>query len=161
MTHQTPSKGKEQSEPGENHERRSNGGHRSRGGRRRFIDAGPAHRTARYYVKDTGHGTLHVNIVDDAHGPYRVFVNLPPIGTEISGLASVIGVLLSKYLENGGGPERILKHLRSVKGDRPFGYGLNRVDSIPHGLALILEEHLRATGRLSDPAQGGKDPAIG
>src|SRR4029077_20707383 len=91
--------------------------------------------TSEYYEKETGYGPLHVNIIYDADGPYRVFANIPPLGTEIAGLTAVIGILLSKYLDSGGKAERILKHLNSVKGDKHLGFGPNRVESIPHALS--------------------------
>jgi ribonucleoside-diphosphate reductase alpha chain len=92
---------------------------------------------------------LHVNIVYDERGPFRVFANIPPLGTEIAGLTAVIGILLSKYLETGGKAEKILKHLNSVKGDKPLGFGPNRVESIPHALSQILREHLKKHGHLT------------
>ncbi len=106
--------------------------------------------SSEYYEVKTGYGTLHIHIDYDENGPYRVFTNLPPMGTEISGLTSVLGILLSKYLEAGGDPVRMLKHLNSVKGDRPFGFGANRIDSIPHAMAVALKAHLKKTGKLPE-----------
>jgi ribonucleoside-diphosphate reductase alpha chain len=105
-----------------------------------------------YYEIRTGHGPLHVHIDHDEQGPYRIFTNLPPVGTEISGLTSIVGILLSKYLEAGGDPIRILKHLNSVKGDRPFGFGAQRVDSIPHAIAVALKMHLQKKGKMEGAA---------
>ncbi|MEK7287719.1 MAG: adenosylcobalamin-dependent ribonucleoside-diphosphate reductase, partial [Elusimicrobiota bacterium] len=101
-----------------------------------------------YYEVKTGYGTLHIHIDYDEAGPYRVFTNLPPMGTEISGLTSILGILLSKYFETGADPVRILKHLNSVRGDRPFGFGASRIDSIPHAVAVALKAHLKKTGKL-------------
>ncbi|MEK7746305.1 MAG: hypothetical protein AAB576_06535, partial [Elusimicrobiota bacterium] len=95
-----------------------------------------------------GYGPLHIHINYDERGPYQVFTNIPPLGTEISGLTSVLGILLSKYLAEGGEPLRILKHLNAVKGDRPFGFGESRIDSIPHGVSVALRQHLKRTGWL-------------
>ncbi|MEK9146102.1 MAG: hypothetical protein AAB339_10875, partial [Elusimicrobiota bacterium] len=81
---------------------------------------------------------------------------IPPLGTEISGLTSVLGILLSKYLAEGGEPLRILKHLNAVKGDRPFGFGESRVDSIPHGVSVALRQHLKRTGWLPDNEEEAK-----
>jgi ribonucleoside-diphosphate reductase alpha chain len=102
-----------------------------------------------YYMIRTGYGPLHVHINFDERGPYQIFTNLPPLGTEISGLTALIGILLSKYLAEGGDPVRILKHLNSVKGDRPLGLGPKRVDSIAHAVALALRQHLEDHGWLS------------
>ncbi|MBI2069019.1 MAG: ribonucleoside reductase class II [Elusimicrobia bacterium] len=105
--------------------------------------------SSEYYVVKTGYGTLHVHIDYDENGPFQVFTNLPPLGTEISGLTSIMGILLSKYLEAGGDPVRILKHLNSVKGDRPFGIGDNRIDSIPHAVAVALKAHLKKIEKMN------------
>lgn len=102
-----------------------------------------------YFNVKTGYGSLHVHINYDDQGPYQLFTNLPPLGTEISGLTSLIGILVSKYLEAGGDPIRILKHLNAVKGDRPIGFGENKVNSIAHGIALTLRDHLKRTGWIS------------
>ena len=105
-----------------------------------------------YYLIKTGYGPLHVHINFDEKGPNQIFANLPPLGTEISGLTALIGILLSKYLAEGGDPVRILKHLRSVKGDRPLGFGPRRVDSIAHAVAIALRRHLEARGWLPGEA---------
>jgi ribonucleoside-diphosphate reductase alpha chain len=105
--------------------------------------------SSEYYQIKTGYGPLHLHINYDELGPYQVFANIPPLGTEISALTSVVGVLVSKYLAEGGDPLKILKHLQSVKGDRSLGFGENRVNSIPHAIALALRQHLKKTGWLT------------
>lgn len=117
--------------------------------------------SSEYYEVKTGYGTLHIHIDYDENGPYRIFTNLPPVGTEISGLTSIMGILLSKYFETGGDPVRIVKHLNSVKSDRPYGFGENSIDSIPHAVAVALKAHLKKIGKLGSEktaaaaAQGG------
>jgi ribonucleoside-diphosphate reductase alpha chain len=98
-----------------------------------------------YYQIKTGYGPLHMHINYDELGPYQVFTNLPPLGTELSGLTSLIGILLSKYFAQGGDPIRVLKHLNSVKGDRPIGFGDSRVNSIAHAISIALRTHLKKT----------------
>lgn len=98
--------------------------------------------TSEYYNISTGYGPLHIHINFDESGPKQVFCNLPPLGTEISGLAASTGILISKYLEIGGDPHRLIKHLNSVKGDKPIGFGENRIDSIPHAISVALKRHL-------------------
>ena len=46
---------------------------------------------------------------------------------------------------------RILKHLNSIKGDRPYGFGPNRVDSIPHALSKALRDYLVKSGKYVGP----------
>lgn len=101
-----------------------------------------------YYEVLTGQGPLHVHINYDKEGPMKIFANISPIGTEISGLTTALGIILSKYLEIGGDPARLIKHLNSIKGDKPYGFGPNKVDSIPHGLSKVFRQHLIKTGRL-------------
>ena len=104
--------------------------------------------SSEYYQMRTGYGPLHIHLNYDEKGPFQVFTNIPPLGTEISGLTSLVGILISKYLAEGGDPLKLLKHLNSVKGDRPIGLGPSRVDSIPHAIAIALRAHLKKTGWL-------------
>jgi ribonucleoside-diphosphate reductase alpha chain len=101
-----------------------------------------------YYEVRTGQGPLHIHINYDEIGPTKLFVNLSPAGTEISGLTTALGILISKFLEANGEPTRLIKHLNSIKGDKSIGFGQNRVDSIPHGIAKALRDHLIKTGQL-------------
>lgn len=104
-----------------------------------------------YYQIETGQGPLHIHInYDNIKGPKKVFVNLTPIGTEISGMATALGILISKYLDLGGDPIRIIKHLNSIKSDKPFGFGPKRVDSVAHGIAIALRDHLVKTDKLKE-----------
>ncbi|HAH31102.1 MAG TPA: adenosylcobalamin-dependent ribonucleoside-diphosphate reductase [Elusimicrobia bacterium] len=105
--------------------------------------------SSEYFQLKTGYGPLHIHINYNEHGPYQVFTNIPPLGTEISGLTALIGILLSKYLTEGGDPIKVIKHLNSVKGDRPMGLGENRINSIAHGIAIALRSHLKRTGQLA------------
>ena len=106
--------------------------------------------SSEYYQIKTGYGPLHIHINYDERGPYQVFSNLPPLGTEISALTSLVGILLSKYFAEGGDPVRIIKHLNSVKGDKPIGFGENRVNSVAHAIAIALRQHLKKTGWLTE-----------
>ncbi|MBI4371022.1 MAG: adenosylcobalamin-dependent ribonucleoside-diphosphate reductase [Elusimicrobia bacterium] len=111
-----------------------------------------------YYLIRTGYGPLHLHVNYDELGPLQLFANIPPLGTEISGLASLVGILISKYLAQGGSPLALLKHLNSIKGDRPIGLGASRVDSIPHAIAIALRAHLKKTGWTPE-GSGGALPA--
>ncbi len=101
-----------------------------------------------YYLVETGQGPLHLHINYDNDGPTRIFANLSPTGTEISGMTTATAILLSKYLTLGGDPIRILKHLNSIKSEKPFGFGKNRIDSVAHGMAVALRNHLIKTGKI-------------
>ncbi|MBI2148152.1 adenosylcobalamin-dependent ribonucleoside-diphosphate reductase, partial [Candidatus Woesearchaeota archaeon] len=106
-----------------------------------------------YYEIETGYGPLHVNVIYDKEGPQRIFTSIPPIGTELSSLTSALGVFMSKAFQAGYDPHKAIKHLNSAKGDRPYGFGPNRIDSIPHGVAIALKRHLEKTGRIGDKEQ--------
>ena len=100
--------------------------------------------SSKYYELKTGSGPLHVHIDHkEEKDPYRVFINLPPIGTEISGMASILGVVISKYLELGGDLQYLIKHFQSVTSDRPIGLGPKKVHSIPHALSMIFKDFLK------------------
>ena len=116
--------------------------------RKRNVTFGVA---SEYYQIQTGYGPLHIHInYTEDGGPFQIFTNLPPLGTEISGLTALVGILLSKYLENGGDPVRILKHLNSIKGDKPYGFGEHRVNSIPHAIAIALKNHLKKRNMIGE-----------
>ncbi|MEW5950825.1 MAG: adenosylcobalamin-dependent ribonucleoside-diphosphate reductase [Elusimicrobia bacterium] len=113
--------------------------------------------SSQYYQIQTGYGPLHIHINYNENGPFQFFTNIPPLGTEISGLTALVGILLSKYLEAGGDPVKIIKHLNSVKGDRPWGFGENKVNSIPHAIAIALRDHLKKTGILTSDNESGEN----
>jgi ribonucleoside-diphosphate reductase alpha chain len=112
--------------------------------------------SSEYYQIKTGYGPLHIHINYDERGPYQVFTNIPPLGTEISALTSLVGILLSKFLAEGGDPLRILKHLNSVKGDKAVGFGENRINSIAHAISIALRQHLKKTGWLTDSEEAAQ-----
>ncbi|GEM_PF-70037 len=106
-----------------------------------------------YYEIETGYGTLHVSIVYDSEGPCKIFTTIPPIGTELSSLTSALGIFMSKAFQAGYDPQKAIKHLNSAKGDKPVGFGGNRIDSIPHAVAVVLKRHLEKTGKMGDKEQ--------
>ena len=116
--------------------------------------------SSEYFQLKTGYGPLHIHINYNDQGPYQVFTNMPPLGTEVSGLTSLVGILLSKYLEEGGDPVRIIKHLNSIKGDRPMGLGENRVNSVAHGIAVALRSHLKRTGFIAADSDVNGQPKL-
>lgn len=101
-----------------------------------------------YYQFETGYGPVHIHIDHHQGQPTKVFTNIAPIGTEIAGLTSVMGILISKYLELGGEVNSLRKHLNSIKSDKPYGFGPKRVESIPHAVSVALSKFLAQTGNL-------------
>ncbi|MBI3267916.1 MAG: adenosylcobalamin-dependent ribonucleoside-diphosphate reductase [Planctomycetes bacterium] len=105
--------------------------------------------TSIYYKFETGYGPVHIHIDHDGGEPIRIFTNTTPIGTEIAGLTSVLGIMISKYLELGGDVAEVRKHLNAVKSDRPYGFGPTRVESIPHAVSTALTKFLKTHGKLA------------
>lgn len=104
---------------------------------------------ASYYNIKTGHGELHIHIDHGEKGPVRIFTDISPVGSEVAGLTSALGIMISKYLELGGDPNKIVKHLCNIRGDRPLGFGDNRVNSIPAAVATILKKCLESKEELA------------
>jgi ribonucleoside-diphosphate reductase alpha chain len=101
-----------------------------------------------YYKFETGHGPVHVHI-DHLEGEiFRVFTHTTPVGTEIAGLTSVLGIFISKYIENGGDINEIRSQLNSIKSDKPYGFGPKRIESIPHAISMALNKFLSQTGKI-------------
>jgi ribonucleoside-diphosphate reductase alpha chain len=112
-----------------------------------------------YYKFETGYGPVHITVVGNGEGsPYRVFVNATPVGTEVSGLSVALGIILSKYLEIGGDPNEVRRHLNSIKSDRPYGLGPQRIESIPHAVSVALTRYMKKMGTVEEAnGDGGKD----
>ena len=112
-----------------------------------------------YYQFETGYGPVHVHIDHHNGKILKVFTNIAPIGTEIAGLTSVMGILISKYLEMGGDVNSLRRHLNSIKSDKPYGFGPKRVESIPHAVSTALSKFLAQIGNL--PGQQLLTPHVG
>jgi len=110
----------------------------------------PEEELSDYYLVNTGYGALHIHINYDKIGPTKIFANISPMGTEISGLTTALTIVLSKYFGLGGDPIKILKHLNSIKSEKPYGFGRNKIDSISHGISTALRKHLVKTGKLKE-----------
>jgi len=99
---------------------------------------------ASYYKVKTGYGELHVHVdLGDQGQTVRVFTNISPVGSEIAGMTSALGIVISKYLEQGGDLKKIVKHLGNIRGDKSIGIGKDRVDSIPAAVASVLKKCIK------------------
>lgn len=101
-----------------------------------------------YYQFETGYGPVHVHIDHHEDQILKVFTNTTPIGTEVAGLTSVLGILITKYLQMGGDVNEIRKHLNSIKSDKPYGFGPKRMESIPHAVSVALSKFMTQMGNL-------------
>ena len=101
-----------------------------------------------YYKLETGYGPVHIHIDHKNGKPLRLFTSTTPIGTEIAGLTTALGIMLSKYLEAGGNVNEVRRQLNSIKSDKPFGFGPNRIESIPHAISAALTKFMAQNGTL-------------
>lgn len=96
-----------------------------------------------YKFKRSDEIDIHINVVLNEKGkPIKVFVNLSPGGTDLWGLANLMGIMVSKLLQLGVDVEEIIRHLNSMKTGVPYGFGKNRVESIPHCISLALRRSM-------------------
>ena len=93
-----------------------------------------------YYFIDTPDGPLHIHLDHVDKKITRIFLNLAPIGSEMSGMTSALGIILSKFIEKGGEPLDLIKHLASIKGSQVTYFDSTPVESIPQAISIALEK---------------------
>jgi len=107
--------------------------------------------TGKTYRKDTPIGTAYVTINSNGHGPedpFEVFLNVGKAGSEVSAVSEAMGRLMSLVLRIPSHIDRkerlawIADELTGIGGGRPLGFGVNRVRSLPDGVAQVLAEHI-------------------
>ncbi len=108
------------------------------------------------YQAQTPLGTAYVTVNTNGHQqPFEVFLNVGKAGSDTAAVAEAIGRLisltlrLSSPLEPRLRLEEIVNQLSGIGGRRPFGFGHNRVLSLPDGVATVLKNYLDATGDIS------------
>ncbi len=110
----------------------------------------------RTYRVNTPLGTAYVTVNCNGEGePFEVFLNVGKAGSDTAAVAEAIGRLISLVLRVPSPlPARrrlqqVVKHLRGIGGGRPTGFGKDRVQSLPDGVAQVLAEFLG----LEEPAE--------
>jgi ribonucleoside-diphosphate reductase alpha chain len=88
--------------------------------------------------------------------PFEVFLNTAKAGSETAAVSEAIGRLIS-YLLRLASPisprkrlREIYRQLKGIGGSRTYGYGPNRVSSLPDGVAQVLGEYLEQTAESDD-----------
>jgi len=101
------------------------------------------------YRKETPLGKAYVTVNSDMGGdPFEVFINVGKAGSEVSAVSEAFGRLLSLFLRTpsslppGARLAAMAQELKGIGGNRPFGFGPNRVASLPDGIAQVLFAHL-------------------
>lgn len=96
-------------------------------------------------------GHTYVTINENGHyQPFEVFIQTSKAGSDTAAVSEAIGRLISYILRLSSQiPPRdrmneIVVQLSGIGGGRPFGFGSNRVLSLPDGVAQALNEYLNA-----------------
>ncbi|MCS7283727.1 MAG: adenosylcobalamin-dependent ribonucleoside-diphosphate reductase [Anaerolineae bacterium] len=103
----------------------------------------------RTYRVTTPLGTAYVTVNTNGEGePFEVFLNVGKAGSDTAAVAEAIGRLISLLLRVPSPlPARrrlqqVVRQLRGIGGGRPTGFGRDRVQSLPDGVAQVLAEFL-------------------
>jgi ribonucleoside-diphosphate reductase alpha chain len=101
------------------------------------------------YSIDTPLGKTYVTVNENGESqPFEVFINTAKAGTDTAAHSEAIGRLISYNLRIASPiePRKRLKtitdQLAGIGGGRSLGFGLNRVRSLPDGIAKALDEYL-------------------
>jgi ribonucleoside-diphosphate reductase alpha chain len=124
----------------------------------------PRHLTGKTYRSETPAGTTYITINENGYGegqPFEVFIHTAKAGTEIMAIAEAVGRLISYTLRLSSpvSPRKRLKEIvrqfMGIGGTRTLGFGPNRVQSLPDGIAQVLEEYLEES---EDPERNDEHP---
>jgi ribonucleoside-diphosphate reductase alpha chain len=80
--------------------------------------------------------------------PFEVFINSAKAGSDTAAVSEAIGRLISQVLRQASPIEPvkrlqlIVEQLNGIGGVRAMGFGPNRVNSFPDGVATVLQEYL-------------------
>ncbi len=112
------------------------------------------------YRKDTPLGTAYITVnSDERNEPFEVFMNVGKAGTEVTAVSEAMGRLISLVLRMPASlppSERlrwVMDEMAGIGGGRPLGFGVNRVRSLPDGIAQVLAEHLSELPQAHDEPQ--------
>lgn len=114
----------------------------------------PRRLDGRTYRVGTPLGTTYVTINENGEGkgqPFELFIQTSKAGSETAAVSEAIGRLSSLILriQSPIKPRERLKEILSqlvgIGGGRSFGFGPDRVRSLPDGVAQVLQEYLEET----------------
>ena len=101
----------------------------------------------------TPSGTAHITMNnDESDQPYEVFVEIGKGGSDLKAMAEAMGRLMSLLLRLASpvAPlekvQEIVNQIRGIGGARSFGFGKNKVLSLPDAVGKALEEHYGVEG---------------
>ncbi|MDR1396611.1 MAG: vitamin B12-dependent ribonucleotide reductase [Desulfarculales bacterium] len=107
----------------------------------------------------TGHGLMYVTINEVAGRPFEVFATIGKSGRSTMAKAEAIGRLVSLALRSDVELSEIIKQIKGISGEMPVyqpgKQGL--VESIPDGIAWVLEDRYLKAGRPVDANGLGRE----
>jgi ribonucleoside-diphosphate reductase alpha chain len=109
------------------------------------------------YRLGTPLGTAYITVNINGDGePFEVFLNVGKAGSDTAAVAEAIGRLIS-FILRVPSPlsatrrlKQVVRQLKGIGGGRPLGFGRDRVQSLPDGVAQVLAEHL---GMVESPGE--------
>jgi len=111
--------------------------------------------------KLTPAGTAHITMNDDDQGnPFEVFIEIGKAGSDLKAMAEAMGRLISLILRLASPVKpiervrEIVNQIRGIGGARAFGFGKDRVLSLPDAVGQALEENygVKAVENFHPPA---------
>jgi ribonucleoside-diphosphate reductase alpha chain len=120
----------------------------------------------RTYHLVTPLGTAYITINTNGDGePFEVFLNVGKAGSDTAAVSEAIGRLISLLLRIPSPVsatrrlKQVVKQLKGIGGGRPLGFGRERVQSLPDGVAQVLGEYLGLVDPPHDEAEGAHHAA--
>lgn len=102
------------------------------------------------YKQKTPLGKAYVGIFEDGNGDVaEVHIDLGAAGSDIAAIAKGMGITATgmlnprlQTLTNREKVEWLIKQYSKISGSTFIGFGPQRVNSLPHAIAKVLEEHI-------------------
>jgi ribonucleoside-diphosphate reductase alpha chain len=105
-------------------------------------------------------GTAYITINENGdRSPFEVFANVGKAGSDTAAVAEAIGRLISLTLRmpspltNQERLTEVIDQLTGIGGQRPMGFGPNRVRSLPDAIAQVLARHIALVEAEQPPEQ--------
>ncbi len=121
--------------------------------------------TGQTYEIATPLGKAYVTVNRNGSGePFEVFCNVGKAGSDTAAVSEAIGRLISytlrlpSHMTPTERLEEIVDQLAGIGGGRPMGFGLQRVRSLPDGIAQVLGEELGRHAEPPEPTEAEQPP---
>jgi ribonucleoside-diphosphate reductase alpha chain len=114
------------------------------------------------YKQQTPIGKAYVGVFEDENGDVaEVHIDLGAAGSDIAAIAKGLGITATgmlnprlQTLSNREKVEWLIKQYSKISGATFVGFGPNRVNSLPHAIAKVLEEHIAESEGAAEEHKG-------